>query len=256
MPKKREIHIGQGFFPRVEVLRDEFPHNRYPFNISCLKDLVTLDLSPSITFFVGENGSGKSTLLEAIAVKQEMNAEGGGRNFRFATHESHSNLSDFLRMPKVQTPLDTYFLRAESYYNVASELHKIAGETGDARTFLSYGGSPHECSHGESFLALFENRFGEGGFYLIDEPEAALSPQRQLSLLLIMKRLIDGGSQMIVATHSPIILAYPGALIYQFSEDGIEKVGFEDTDCYRITKGFLDNPNLYLRSLFRNVDDF
>lgn len=245
MAKKREITVGQGFFTRVEVQRDKFPHNRYPFDISCLKDLDRLDLSPTITFFVGENGSGKSTLLEAIAVKQEMNAEGGGRNFLFATHETHSNLADFLRMPKVQAPLDTYFLRAESYYNVATELHKLGPDS-----FLSYGADPHKRSHGESFLDLFDNRFGEGGFYLIDEPEAALSPQRQMALLLVLKRLIEAGSQFIIATHSPIILAYPGALIYEFSEDGVRPVDYEDTDCYRITKGFLDGRERYLRNLF------
>lgn len=245
MAKKREITVGQGFFTRVEVQRDKFPHEGYPFDISCLKDLDRFDLSPTITFFVGENGSGKSTLLEAIAVKQEMNAEGGGRNFRFATHESHSNLSEFLRMPKIQAPLDTYFLRAESFYNVATELHNLVPPP-----FASYGGDPHKKSHGESFLALFDNRFGEGGFYLIDEPEAALSPQRQLALLLILKNLVEAGSQFIIATHSPIILAYPDALIYEFSEDGVRPVEYEDTDCYRITKGFLDGRERYLRNLF------
>lgn len=249
MPKKREdIRPGEGFFLKLEVERDKFPHARYPFNLPCLKDLDVLELSPTLTCFVGENGSGKSTLLEAIAVKQELNAEGGGRNFRFATHETHSNLADFLRMPRQRNPRDTFFLRAESYYNVATELHKLNEVDGGA--FGAYGGSPHERSHGESFLALFDNRLGTNGFYLVDEPEAALSPQRQMALLLVMRRLIDQGCQFIIATHSPIILAYPGALIYEFSEDGVRRIDYEDAECVRITKGFLENPGRYLQALF------
>lgn len=237
---------SEGFITKVIFRQGDFPHGRYPFNLPCLKDLDELTLNPKITFLVGENGSGKSTLLEAIAVAAGMNAEGGGRNFNFSSHDTHSSLHEYLTLVRRAFPLDNYFLRAETYYNVSTQIQELKMEH-------NYGGRPHEFSHGESFLALFDNRFGGDGFYLVDEPEAALSPQRQLALLLVIHRLVESlYSQLVIATHSPILLSYPGATIYECSEDGVSEIKYEDSSCYRITKGFLEDPGRYINAVLRN----
>jgi predicted ATPase len=194
-----------------------------------------------VTFFVGENGSGKSTLLEAIAVAMGFNAEGGSRNFNFSTHESHSNLHEHLRLARgVSAPRDAYFLRAESFYNVSSEIERLG-------VVSAYGGRPlHEQSHGEAFLTLFMERFKKQGFFILDEPEAALSPQRQLVMLSRLHQLVEMGSQFIIATHSPILMAYPNATIYECGERGIHPVAYEETEHYRVMHDFIANPKRML----------
>src|SRR5256885_6594668 len=217
---------------------------RYPFCIPAFRHLRRLEIHPAITFFIGENGSGKSTLLEAIATKYGFNAEGGSKNFNFATHESHSDLHDFIRLERgVLRPSDGFFLRAESFYNVASEIDRLGVER-------AYGGkSLHGQSHGEAFLSLLQYRFQGDGLYLLDEPEAALSPQRQLSVLTLLHRLVHHQSQLVIATHSPILLAYPQGRIYEFSASGIAEVKYTDTEHYRITKEFLNRHERMLELL-------
>jgi predicted ATPase len=186
----------------------------YPFSIPALHSLERIDLDPRVTFFLGENGSGKSTLLEGIAVAAGFNAEGGSQSFSFSTRASESSLHRALRLVRgVKRPRTGYFLRAESYFNVATEIERLdAMPGGGPRIINSYGGrSLHAQSHGESFMALIRNRFGPQGLYILDEPEAALSPRRQLALLAAMQNLASQKCQFIIATHSPILLAYPGA---------------------------------------------
>lgn len=216
----------------------------FPFTLPAIRSLERLPLHPNVTFLVGENGSGKSTLLEAIAVGMGFNAEGGSRNFNFATRASHSELHKYLRLVRgVARPRDGYFLRAESFYNVSSEIERLGVQQ-------FYGSrSLHEQSHGEAFLALFMNRFGREGFYVLDEPEAALSPQRQLALLSRLHDLVGEHSQFLIATHSPILMAYPNATIYECGEHGIREIAYEDTEHYRVTRDFLANPARMLKVL-------
>lgn len=224
----------------------------YPFSIPSIRSLDKLELHPKVTFFIGENGSGKSTLLEAIAVSMGFNPEGGTRNFNFGTCTSHSRLSHFLRVAKgIKKPKNGFFLRAESFFNVATEIERLDSEPSFGPPVInSYGGySLHEQSHGESFMALLLNRFGKEGIYLLDEPEAALSPSRQLAALARMHDLIREGSQFVIATHSPILMAYPDATIFQFGEDGIQQVAYEDTEHYQVTRAFLNHPERMLREL-------
>jgi predicted ATPase len=223
----------------------------YPFTIPAVRGLGTLEFSPGVTFFVGENGSGKSTLVEAIAVALGLNAEGGSRNFNFATRASHSPLHAHLRIARgVRRPQDSFFLRAESYFNVATEIENLDKGPGGGSIIGGYGGiSLHEQSHGESFFALLRNRFRAGGLYILDEPEAALSPTRQLTTLRILHDLVRAGSQFIIATHSPILLGYPGARIYQLSPEGIHPIAYEQTEHYEITRLFLTQRRKILREL-------
>jgi len=239
----------------IELDRGRVPSfDRYPFNIPAIKSLERLDLHPNVTFFVGENGSGKSTLLEAIAVQCGANPEGGSKNFNFGTRTSHSELCDCISAPRNSghRGTDVFFLRAESFFNVASEIERLdEGTRGPLIQF--YGGkSLHEQSHGESFLALITNRFKGGGLYLLDEPEAALSPNRQLSLLALIHQLCRRGSQFIIATHSPIVLGYPSATIYRFSDTGLNSVAYEECEQYRITRAFLDHREKMLAELMRD----
>ena len=210
-----------------------------------------LELTRPVTFFVGENGTGKSTLLEAIAVAYGFNPEGGTKNFNFSTEDSHSELWQSLTLVKRGYASDGFFLRAESFYNVASNIDQMdRGPSLGGRLVDSYGGvSLHHRSHGESFLALVQNRFGGHGVYLLDEPEAALSPTRQLTLLAQIDELVKRDSQFIIATHSPILMAYPGAEILEFSGDGIRSAAYRETEHYQITRRFLENPERVLRYL-------
>lgn len=219
----------------------------YPFNLPIIRNLRSLEFHPRVTFIVGENGSGKSTLIEALAVAWGFNAEGGSRNFQFETRASHSDLHRFVRpVRSFKRPHDGYFLRAESHFNVATEIDTL-GLTG------SYGGvSLHQQSHGESFFALIENRFRGDGLYILDEPEAALSPTRQLSFLVHMHDLIRQRSQFIIATHSPIILGYPDAKILQTTPEGLQPVLYEDTDHVRVTRRFLNHREMMLETLLKD----
>ncbi|WP_299399118.1 AAA family ATPase [uncultured Gelidibacter sp.] len=226
----------------------------YPFSIPAIRELDSIKLGKEVTFFVGENGTGKSTLLEAIAVSLGFNAEGGSKNFQFGTRNSHSNLHEYLRLAKsYKKPKDGYFLRAESYFNVATNIEDLDKEPrGGAPIIDSYGSlSLHEQSHGESFLSLMIHRFGGKGIYLLDEPEAALSPTRQLAMLRRMKDLISDSSQFIIATHSPILLAYPDAKIYEFNNKEISQIEYENTEHYQVTKAFLANPKKMFDELFK-----
>lgn len=220
--------------------------------VKFLMDGGELDTSAPVTVFVGENGTGKSTLLEAIAVAFGFNPEGGSRNFDFSTAETHSELYEHLTLVKRAYPRDGFFLRAESYYNVASYINELDEiPSGRPRIIDSYGGvSLHEQSHGESFLALVQNRFGGRGIYILDEPEAALSPQSALLLLAEMKQLIKKDSQFIIATHSPILMAFPGAKVYEFSENGIEEKDYRETEHFQIMKNFLHDPERMMKIVF------
>ncbi len=204
----------------------------------------TLPFSKNVTFFVGENGTGKSTLLEAIAVAYGFNPEGGTRNFRFSTNASHSDLWKHLLLTKRDYAEDGFFLRAESFYNVASHIQELDEQSAASPPIIdSYGGvSLHEQSHGESFLALVQNRFGGNGLYILDEPEAALSPMRLLTLLVELDRLVADDSQLIIATHSPILMAFPGAEILEFTAAGVRSVRYEDTEHYQVSRRFLNDP--------------
>lgn len=239
------------YFEAVRLERDSVNNfEEYPFSIPSIRHLHRLEFHPAVTFFIGENGSGKSTLLEAIAVKAGFSAEGGDKQLQFSTHDTHSPLYDCLKLERsLGRPADGFFLRAESFYNVASKLEDLGS------SFLAYGGKPlHQQSHGESFLAVLKERLQGGGVYLFDEPEAALSPQRQLSVLTLMHRLAYHQSQLIIATHSPILLAYPHARIYQFSESGIAEVKYTDTEHYQITKDFLNRHERMLELLLDTED--
>ncbi|MBY0464618.1 MAG: AAA family ATPase [Burkholderiales bacterium] len=245
--------ISSQYVSRVTLLRDNVDSfDRYPFSLPAIQSFERIDFHPKVTFFVGENGSGKSTLLEAIAVSLGFNAEGGSKNFRFGTRRSHSDLHEYLRIAKgIRRPRDGFFLRAESFFNVATEIENLDAEPAPSPPLInSYGGrSLHEQSHGESFWALMTERFGGQGLYVLDEPEAALSPQRQLAVLSRMHDLVLDNSQFIIATHSPILMAYPDAAIYLCSRDGISSIAYEETEHFQVTRDFLLNRERMLRVL-------
>ena len=217
----------------------------YPFSIPAIRQLDELRLDPYVTLFAGENGSGKSTLVEAIAVAAGFNAEGGSRNVTVSTRPSHSVLHKHLRLVRgARRPRTGYFLRAESFFNVATYLEDIP------ESVAWYGGRLHEKSHGESFISLVTNRFGPNGLYILDEPEAALSLRGNLALIRRMHDLVADGSQFIVSTHSPILLGYPGATIYVLSDAGIVETRYEDTEVVELTRSFLDDRDQFLHHLF------
>ena len=244
---------GNPFISSVNLRREAVPSfDVYPFNLPAVASLDELRLHPSVTFLVGENGSGKSTLLEGIAVGLDLNAEGGSRNFNFATRPSHSPLGDYLAFARGRRrPRDLWFLRAETFYNVATEIENLDAEPAKAPPISkSYGGgSLHERSHGESFYAIFQNRFGADGLYILDEPEAALSPMRQLGFISMLHDLVVAGSQFIIATHSPIIMAYPEAWIYLLGGKEIVRTPFKETEHFKVTRDFLNRPERMLSIL-------
>lgn len=228
----------------------------YAAELPAIRALDRLDLHPHVTFFIGENGSGKSTLLEAIAVADGFNAEGGTRNFNFTTRSTHSDLYKWVRLGRSargRRRSDGFYLRAESFYNVATEIENLGLE----ELYGTDGVSYHRQSHGESFLDLMTNRLRGDGLYLFDEPEAALSPQRQLAFLAAMHELVLRESQFIIATHSPIIMAYPNATIYEFGESDIRQVAYKETEHYRVMHAFLNRPEQTLRVLLEEdpLDD-
>ncbi len=246
--------LSEQYLIDVKLRRDDVPDlNHYPFNLQAVRSLESLRLHPKVTFFVGENGSGKSTLLEAIAVAWGFNAEGGSRNFSFGTRKSHSVLYQYLRLSRgIKKPKDGFFLRAESFFNVATEIENLDNEPAPGPPIISYygGESLHEQSHGESFLALFMNRFSGNSFFILDEPEAALSPTRQLAMLARLHQLAGKGSQFIIATHSPIVMAYPDAKILAMGEDGVHEVEYEQTEHFLVTRRFLNGREKVLDELF------
>jgi predicted ATPase len=242
------------YLREVSLKRDKVQDfGRYPFSLPAVRGLHELTFDPDVTFLVGENGTGKSTLLEAIAVALGFNAEGGTKNFNFCTRPSHSELHQCLRIVRsYRRPRDGYFLRAESFFNVATEIENLDAEPGGGPPIIdAYGGrSLHEQSHGESLLALMTHRFRGQGLYILDEPEAALSPKRQLFMLRRMRELVHQDSQFIVSTHSVILLAYPNARIVLLDERGYTPVSYEDTEHFRVLREFLADRDAVLKSAF------
>lgn len=243
-PSARPTFAGGDFIRSIHRIPSDTPApDAYPFNIPVVRSFQQLDLHPAITFLIGENGSGKSTLLEAIAIKLGLNPEGGSRDHQMNLRATHSPLHEHLRVEWTfgRRPSDWWFLRAESFYTVATEVELVQEETPSPMPYLAYGGkSLHAQSHGEAFLSLLSNRLQGNGVYLFDEPESALSPQRQLSVLTLLHRLVYHRSQLIIATHSPILLAYPHSRIYECGEEGLREVAYQDTEHYRITRDFLN----------------
>jgi predicted ATPase len=235
---------------KISLDRDKIESfDEYPFNIEVVKNFQELNFDSQVTFFVGENGIGKSTFIEAIAVALGMPAEGGTENFNYETKNTTSKLSDYLRVAKFNKPKMKFFLRAESFYNFSTEMERVAEENGFPELYSYYGGNLHECSHGEAFLKLVQNRFKGNGLYILDEPEAALSPQRQLTLLCLIDKLVKEGSQFIIATHSPILISYREGKILDLNNN-FEEVKYKDTDIYSLYKMYLDNPEDMQHRLF------
>ena len=243
------------FLLSAQLLRDKVPSfDGYPFSLPAVQRLEKIEFHPKVTFFIGENGSGKSTLLEAIAVAWGFNPEGGSKNFRFSNRASHSRLSDYLRLAKsIRRPRDGFFLRAESFFNVATEIERMDAEPAPAPPIInSFGGrSLHEQSHGESFFALIMERFGGDGLYILDEPEAALSPMRQLAMLRRIHDLIQDESQFIIATHSPILMAYPNAQILSV-ENALQPVSYTETEHFVVARSFLNNHEKMIREILED----
>lgn len=219
-----------------------------------LKEMGGIRFRRNVTFLVGENGVGKSTLVEGIAVAMGFNPEGGTVNFSFSTRESHSELYRYLTVARgYRKHRDGFFLRAESFYNVATNIDEMDEEPGlGEKVAASYGGvSLHRQSHGESFMALVENRFGGNGLYILDEPEAALSPMRLMRLMCYMQELVNKDSQFIISTHSPVLMTFPGAEVLEITEDGIDSVDYKKTEHFIVTKRFMDAPEQMLQSLLK-----
>ncbi len=245
--------MNEQYIREVKLRRERISSfDQYPFSLPAVRNLHTLALHPAVTFIVGENGSGKSTLLEAIAVAWGFNPEGGTKNFQFQTRGSHSPLHDHLMLVKgIKRPKDGFFLRAESFFNLATDIERMDAEPAPAPPIInSYGRrSLHEQSHGESFFSLMMYRFGGQGFYVLDEPEAALSPSRQLAMIARMHQLVQMRSQFIIATHSPILMAYPGAWLYQITPEGMARIEYQQTEHYIVAKRFLNDPKAQLDRL-------
>ncbi|MES2275546.1 MAG: AAA family ATPase [Bacteroidota bacterium] len=229
--------ISRGELIDVYFNKEDIDLDVYPFSLPFFNMVDRLKIHPQITYLVGENGTGKSTLLEAIAIASGFNPEGGTVNFNFSTRESHSILHKYLRTSRsTRRHTDGFFLRSESFFNVATEIDHLGA-------IESYGDqSLHEQSHGEAFWSVFMNRFLGNGFYILDEPEAALSPSRQMAMLLRMDELIADNSQFIIATHSPILLAYPNSIIYEFSGEGVQALKYEQTELFQTYRDFFRDP--------------
>ena len=244
MKRDRRPIGGAPFLRRIVTLSEKIDPTQYPFNVPALSNGIDIEVRSNVTFLVGENGSGKSTLLEALAECCGFNPEGGNRDHARETFADRSALAQALRLSWLPKVTEGFFMRAESFYNFATYIDEVS----DLR---AYGGkSLHKQSHGESFLALFDNRF-EHGIYILDEPEAALSPQRQLSFLKIIHDLESPGhAQFIIATHSPIILSYPGAVLLSLDGESIREIAYRESEHYRLTRDFLNAPERYFNHLF------
>ncbi|NNE33603.1 MAG: AAA family ATPase [Rhodothermales bacterium] len=243
------MQYGSPFLRKIVSLEDRFERSRFPFSIPAFAEGIDINLDARVTFLVGENGSGKSTLLEAIAECCGFNPEGGNRDHHREIFEDRSALARAIRLSWSPRTTEGFFLRAESFFNFATYIEGVSN-------LRAYGGkSLHQQSHGESFLALFENRF-EQGLYILDEPEAALSPQRQLTFMSIIHHIESPGhAQFLIATHSPILLCYPGAKIISFDDGELKEIAYDETSHYQLTKGFLDAPERYFRWLFSDGSD-
>lgn len=241
-----KAEMNHQFIQHITIDWEKVSRDSYLRKIKALQGLEKLEFKAPITFFVGENGSGKSTLLEAIAIAYGFNPEGGTKNYYFSTYDSHSALYEALRISKgFQRAGWGYFLRAESFYNVATKEEEYADIAHPSKKY-------HQKSHGESFLFLAQSQLRPNGVYIFDEPEAALSPQRQLTLLMEIYNCANMGSQFIIATHSPILLGIPGADILSFDEGQIHSCEYESTQSYQITEMFINNRKALLDKLLFN----
>ena len=241
--------MGAPFLRRVVSLPEKVDPTRYPFNVRAFSNGIDIAFRTNVTLFVGENGSGKSTLLEALAECCGFSPQGGNRDHHREALEERSELAQALRLSWLPKVAEGFFMRAESFFNFATYIEQVS----DLR---AYGGrSLHAQSHGESFLSLFANRF-EQGIYILDEPEAALSPQRQLSFLRIIHDLESPAqAQFLISTHSPILLSYPGAVLLSLDGDAIREIAYRETEHYRVTREFLNSPERYFKHLFRDESD-
>ena len=245
-------------FIRSFKIKKEIPEDNFLANLPVIKNLKLkgeVNFNKQVTFLVGENGIGKSTIIEAIAVAYGFNPEGGSKSFNFNTCNSHSDLFNYVTIVKgIKKPKTGFFLRSESFYNVASHIDKMDSEPSfDGKVIDAYGGvSLHKQSHGQSFLALVENRFCDNGIYILDEPEAALSPQGIMKLIVRMNELVRTGCQFIIATHSSLLMAFPDAEIYEFTEEDIKSVEYKNTMHYSLTRSFLENPERMLHMLLKD----
>ncbi|MBT2617644.1 MULTISPECIES: AAA family ATPase [unclassified Bacillus (in: firmicutes)] len=229
-------------------------YDHFPLDLPVIRHLQEVAFHPSVTYVIGENGMGKSTLLEGIAIAYGFNPEGGTLNFNFSNYDSHSNLDEYLRLKRgVYKPKDHFFFRAETFYNLATNIEELDRESSFGSKIIdSFGGkSLHQQSHGESFFSAFVERFQGDGLYILDEPEAALSPLRQISMLARINELVQQGSQFIISTHSPIIMAYPDAKILQISDEGMSEVTLEESNHYLLMKQFFEDKDRLLHHLFQ-----
>lgn len=241
------------FLRHLEIRHDTIADRSvYPFSIPALSQLDRLVFHPSVTFLVGENGSGKSTLIEAIAIKAGFNAEGGNKNFTTSLRPSESSLHAHVRLARgTKREVGGFFLRAETMFNVATEVE----EKGLDKLERGAWEFIHEKSHGEAFLYVMQHRFHRKSLFVLDEPESALSPQRQLAALALIHQLVQDGCQFVIATHSPILMAYPDAHIFQLDPElGVRQVAYRETEHFVVTRAFLQNPEGMLARVLKGED--
>jgi predicted ATPase len=242
--------LGSPFLTQIGIHLDRIQPGVHPFSMPLFENGLDLTLTTPVTFIVGENGSGKSSLLEAIAWATGFGEQGGSRDRSFAEGADGHALGRALRLAWRQPVADGFFLRSETFFNFARYLEEVGS------SFLAYGGTPlNRLSHGEAFLALFQNRF-EDGIYLLDEPEAALSPARQLAFLRVLHQLSQARvAQFIIATHSPMLLTLPGATVLQIEDGRIFPTSYQRTEHYELTRGFLDDPAKFYRFLLADDEE-